>query len=562
MAEKHYISGTAIRNYILKDPLIDWLDMYAPKDLQNPVSEIDEEKYLCTAGNNFERDIVTKLTLLFSKHMVTINDIGREGYTRENFEKTKLAIKQQIPIIEQAVLFNDKNNTCGIADLLVRDDYVNKLVDFHIKLPNYQKENQNAHYYVVVDIKWTTLNMAKGNIHIRNTGRIPSYKTQLYIYNQALSEIQGFNPNMALILAKGYKNIVTSDTFEQYGVIDYTEYDSWVEHETNLALSWITELRERGSEWNPLKPHRWELYPNMSNHYDGKWSQYKYTIAREIGELTLLWNVGFKNRMVAFEQGIYSFKDERCTADKLDIKSELYRNIIDRMIFVNKCDGIMMSYKGTPYLPTLQNEKCKNYFVDFETIDSIVFMIGVGFINNENEWEFQCFKCNEISFSEELRIFNEFNHFTNPDNDPDVENVFYHWSSAEVNNSKQFITRLIENNENRNGLDFYINNEWCDLYKLFIDCGFVINGSFDFKLKNVTNALDNLKLISCQWPTAGPQSGFEAMVMAKNYYSCNENGNENGNEISTMTMIEKYNEIDCKSMCEIYKFLMKLVALC
>ena len=310
----NYISGTAIRNYILKDPLLDWLELYAPTELQNPVGVVDEEEYLCGAGNNFERDIVDKIRSIFPE-MITINKDGRQGYTKLNFEKTKLAMAQKIPIIDQAVLFNDKNETCGIADLLVRNDYVNKLVDHHLYLPTFydttqQDGNVPKHYYVVVDIKYTTLSLTKDNLHIRNTGRIPSYKTQLYIYNTALAEIQGFNPMMALILAKGYKNVISTDTFEQYGVIDFHENDQWVEHETQLAINWMKDLRQHGSSWNPMKPHRWELYPNMSNHYDGKWSQYKRKIAIEIGELTLLWNVGFKNRMYAFQQGIFSFKDE------------------------------------------------------------------------------------------------------------------------------------------------------------------------------------------------------------------------------------------------------------
>ena len=36
-------------------------------------------------------------------------------------------MKQGIPIIHSAPIYNRKNNTYGIIDLLVRSDYINKL---------------------------------------------------------------------------------------------------------------------------------------------------------------------------------------------------------------------------------------------------------------------------------------------------------------------------------------------------------------------------------------------------------------------------------------------------
>ena len=52
------------------------------------------------------------------------------------------------------------------------------------------------------------------------------------------------------------------------------------------------------------------MYPNMTND-DLVWGQVKKIIAKEIGEVTQVCNVGIKERKTLHELGIYSYKDKK-----------------------------------------------------------------------------------------------------------------------------------------------------------------------------------------------------------------------------------------------------------
>ena len=112
-------------------------------------------------------------------------------------------MKQGVPIIHSAPLSNKKNKTYGIADLLVRSDYLNQLVDVPIDLPDGRATKLNTdYYYVVIDIKYQTLKLKSDGLHLLNNNSIRAYKAQTWIYNQALGNIQGYTPSCAYILGR------------------------------------------------------------------------------------------------------------------------------------------------------------------------------------------------------------------------------------------------------------------------------------------------------------------------------------------------------------------------
>ena len=207
---KKRISPSRLANYLLDDPLIDWLELYYKGD-SDKIKE-NKENYLqlyYDGGNHFEDLVMLELKKKFTDKFILINTAKQFGVTNENYKKTIQAMEAGFEIIAQAVLLNDKNNTCGIADLLVRSDFLNKLT----VNPTMSKEEEKIkapflkgdYHYVVIDIKWTTLRLSARSNCINKEGRMPAYKGQLAIYNCALGNIQGYFPNKAYILAKGWK---------------------------------------------------------------------------------------------------------------------------------------------------------------------------------------------------------------------------------------------------------------------------------------------------------------------------------------------------------------------
>jgi len=583
-SRKHlpYISATKLKNYILKDPIIDYFEF-----INNPFSSsssssyqksnsIESSNYLCDLGNQFETNICNELKLKFKDDMIKISTNGRMGYNRENYNKTIKAIKDKIPIIEQAVLYNDKNGTCGIADLLVRNDYINKILNIPIdndEIGLNEIDSDEPISYVVIDIKYTTLELCRDNKSIKNAGRIPSYKTQLAIYNMALAEIQNYLPSKAYILAKSYKSVNgIFNTYDKLGIIDYTGYDNWCDEEIKLAIDWLTDLMTTSSNWDINRPHRWELYPNMCNHYDDNYHNKKLEVSNNINELTLIWNVGFVNRIKAHNLNIFSYKDPRCDSITLGIKNRHNAEIIDNILDINRSDLNYYLIHGNELhnLPNI-NESC--YYIDFETINLninsqrsisirssatssiFVFMIGVGHIVN-NKWVFKTFQTNSLKEIEETRIFNEFINYVG------INKILLHWSNAELSLFNNKINYLKINSSLNESLKLYNNfillNNWFDLCKLFTN-NIVLKGALDFKLKTIAKTLKklnnelnlNLDFLNDIWESSGPQNGFDAMVQAIKFYS---NGNVNLNS-DLNNQIVKYNEHDCKILHSIHMWI-------
>lgn len=85
----------------------------------------------------------------------------------------------------------------------------------------------------------------------------------------------------------------------------------------------------------------------------------------------------------------------------------------------------------------------------------------------------------------------------------------------------------------------------------------VIKGCYNFKLKSVTNALKKNGFIDTSWPDNGVAEGHTAMLKAIDIYKQVDRGtivgDLNGN--SVYKAIIDYNEIDCKAMWDIKRFL-------
>ena len=177
----------------------------------------------------------------------------------ESFESTIKLMKQGIPIIHAAPLKNRYNNTGGTADLIVRSDYLHKLVnecplteeEQHIESPKLGF----PFHYVVIDIKFTTIPLKSDGRHILNSGMFPAYKAQTLIYNNALSYIQGYKPRYSFILGRRWKynnkfgNFNSFECLDKLGVIDYEGVDKDYILKTKSAISWINDVNKNAHKY-------------------------------------------------------------------------------------------------------------------------------------------------------------------------------------------------------------------------------------------------------------------------------------------------------------------------
>lgn len=599
-----WISASKTKNYLLNDPLLDWLEQYylkygygedinksnnnkREKHKEKIYNAIKNEKKMLEntilkKGNEFEKIIYDEIEKkLGSENCIdVITDYRECNITKMN--DTKTYMEQGIPIIRQAVLYNQSNKTYGIADLLIRSDYINKLFDDNIVHISRQDETtgckfSNNYHYRVIDIKWSQMKLCVDGYKILNIDRYPSYKGQIAIYNLALGKIQNFIPPVGYILGKSYKYGCRTDTFigknafGRLGHIQYETYDNKYIEQTKKAIDWYRDMYNNGSRWNIITDPRQELYPNMCNTNDAPYTILKQDIAKKKSEITSLWNVGINSRIHAFTQGIHTWKDDNCNSKTLKIgKGNSF--IIDKLIEINKSKTeLYYPKKIQSNLFNWRNEaEYLDCYVDFETINSVfydedisvenkksinyIFMIGIGYYNFNNEWIFKEFYMDELNNECEIEMMNDFinyitkikNHTMQIKNISNLKLRFFHWSQAETLFLENF------NNKNNNTISGFLSNiEFADLYKLFITEPICINGSLTYKLKDISKSLSQHGFIESKWNNTDISNGLNAMLNGCSYYK--------NKDKEILDKIKLYNEIDCKVMGEITTWMRKFL---
>ena len=591
-----WISATQIHNYIMKDPLLDWLKLYYSQFssshshytyTQNSLSksEYNFTSYIMEQGCIFEKKILKLLTKKFGSHRIA--SIKGETNPRDinKVKDTLKAMKKGYPIIHSGVLHNPKNKTFGIPDLLVRSDWFNYLIDqsplTESMINISAKKLKTNYHYRVIDIKFTSLLLRADGLHLLNSGFFPAYKSQLLIYNQALSELQGYTPNQVYILGRQWKYTSKGEShnnnacFDKLGIIDYSGIDLEYINLTEKALSWIRDVRSPSAKnWNILKYplHRWELYPNMCNGHDYPWHGVKEQIAKETKELTSLWMVGPKNRALALQNDICQWVDKSCTPSSLGIKGEKLSPVLSAIININRDE------KDIKILPkyiknNLNNWKHQDkieFFVDFETCNgavssikklpaaktgTLVFMIGVGYITPDTKiWEMQDFTVDRLTFDEEAKICKEFSTFIlETSKKYGVKQPrCIHWARAEDIMWTEAVDRHDPISDQWKSWKW----DWLDLLAVFKAEPIVIESCMSFGLKDVAKAMKKHGFIETAWDKDSDCiDGQSAMVAACKAHNQARKYGISMRQIDVMKQIVKYNEVDVRVLYEIITYL-------
>ena len=612
----NWVSATKVANYLLNDPVLDWyktyfkklqynnydnksLDIIDVKKITNGVSSNSNNNnslnILFEMGHRFEEKVVEYLKENFpgqiktvQNHYVPLNDY--------NMTLTKQYMQEGVPIIEQAPLYNEYNKTFGVADLLVRSDWVNKIIDSKpispedelLKAPNLT----GNYHYVVIDIKWTTMDLCADGKKIRNSGRFPAYKGQLAVYNAIIGQLQGYTPPTAYILAKSYKYTTRKTTiqgfncFDILGHVSYSDFDESYITSTQKAVEWIRNMRSNGSSWSLIPPSVEELYPNMCNTYDSGYKKQKKFQSDEIKELTSIYMVGHKNRKIGHENGIYRYDDPNCKASKLGIYGKKVAPVVNQMIQMENDKDSSMKIQPRVISNDLYGWQKKidiEFFVDFEMLNTqfytkdinlknskgitdFLFMIGVGYEEN-NKFHYECFYADEITPECENNTVVRFIQFIEDRVSAHMKayNIkdrglcfpkIFHWSPAEKSTLKH-----VENRHNNKLINKLSNVEfdlsvwdktvtWVDFCKVFREEPIILKGVKEgFGLKGIAKQMYKNGWIETQWEDHGPADGLGAMMDACKYYR------DKKTQAQTFINIIKYNYADCKVVWEIVNYL-------
>lgn len=579
----NWVSASKTRNYLLNDSLADWLDLYYKSDNKNNESNMN---LLFEKGNQFEQEVFDYIRKTYKDEVVMICKNRDDFADNSKSQLTEIEMKKGTPIILQAMVINPLNETFGVADMLVRSDYINKLT-INESIPKETKQLKapfltGDYHYIVIDIKWSTIPLCANKKSILNTGSIVAYKGQLAIYNAAIGYMQGLIPSSTYILGKSWKcasqDEYGTNCFDLFGEINYEDFDNKYIEMTSKAVEWVRDVRRDGREWSYTKPHREEMYPNMCVQ-NNKWDSVKKDIAEKTKELTQIWMVGYKNRVFAHENNVYTIDDPNCSSKMMNINGKKTAPIIDKIIKINQNPKtIIVPKKIKNNTNNWKEESAVDFYIDFETFNkcfydtnidiknsansNVIFMKGIGYIDN-NKFKYKCLildSCNEES---ECNMLIEFKNFieervkiymvnNNIKRRSSVTPKLFHWANAE----KTFID--IANRKFNNILDKWLKSiQLVNLCKIFTTEPIIVKGMYNFKLKEVASAMYNNNMITTHWKsnTSNVGDGFTAMMNAVKYYKTNAVNSNNLDPI--IENILDYNYVDCRVLYEITDYLRK-----
>ncbi len=572
-----WVSASATRNFLLRDPLVDWLARYGRthkfmRDDEQP--DYDERlefaPFIMGRGIAFEAAIADYFRTL--SPVLVITDDYRRIRDPEAARETFAAMAAGHPVIHHGVLHDVQTRTYGAPDFLVRSDVLARFFPGGLPLNAPLASSPllgGLYHYVVVDVKFTMLHLLVSG-QVGNGGSSSAYKGELFIYNRALGNTQGYMPETAFLLGRGWEQTskgVTSRVDSAFDRLGQVVMDSVQGAGVDAAVEWVRRVRREGGDWEVLPaPTLPELYPNATVDSDFPWHGAKSIIAKELDELTMLWQVGVDKRDAAVNKGITRWTDRRVTAELLGVTGERTQPTLQAIIEVHQ------DASAPPILPakvTVAEDEWRavpsiEFFVDFETVSNLnddmvnipaqhgqplIYMVGCGHVQN-GDWTFRTFTTATLTEDSEAEMIDawlahmdEVSTAAGGEQPPRV----IHWSAAEPS----FYQTSYDSARARHPRKSWPDLAWFDLLdRVFRAEPVVVRGSLGFGLKAVAKAAYGHGLIETSWGES-KVDGLGAMVGA---WWCDHEARRQHvsmHEIDLMKEIEQYNEVDCKVMMEL-----------
>jgi hypothetical protein len=489
-----------IKNYVMEDQILDWLDLYGEdkgfkKDNEFPDFDINK---------NFANFIKTK-SEEYKKSIKFEGEESVEGSCLEDkIEQTRVYMEKGVKYIKNAVIMDKVNEIYGKCDYLVKEGGV----------------------YRVMIVQYINIKQGKKS-NVLTNGNIKYYKYKLQALSRILKSYCGVRDVNEFNYIMGRNGIYKINQEESDKLLDD-------------AIKWYKKLEKEGSN---LKIDDVLLCPNMTNKNDYPWHNIKKKLAKETNEITLVHNQGPRKRKEYIDQGIRDYKKIKTTG------------LAAKIISINNQDGkegeidFVLPNKVYNNVGEWKNEEYLEFFVDFETLTKVtdkemIFQIGCGYMSNESgdirpKWIYKSFHVNELTDNEEKRILNEWLFYmellkikSRFRSEPKI----FHWSHSEKTNFKKV----------RGKYNLKQELNWVDLLKVFREEPIVVKDALNYNLKNIARALQGNGLINTIWDgTYADGMGVMVSIIL----------NDNIKSVEVMYDVIKYNEIDCKVLCEILSYL-------
>lgn len=508
------IAASELRNWVLEDPLLDWLERYGEEagfvkdtDLPGYVPQADLGVFTRAKGREFESRVFD----LLQERIAFTSIQGAAANEDSAYEATLAAVSAGQPAIWQGLVRDRAHGLFGVPDLIVRGDVLESVV------PGSLGDLDAGHYYVL-DIKYKGLDLNK------NGDLAASHKwdkVQISIYEHALAEMLQREPAPAFLLGRS----LSGSAGKRLGCFSRLGWakpnDPRVLEQIERGIDWLIELEEHGRSWQVSPPSDARLRPNSKNNEDSPWHEAKKSIM-----------------------------------DQLSQPSEAAVLMLPERFEANREEWFEPAHF--------------EFFVDFETFNSMnddfsklplpngkemIFMIGCGH-EEEGEFRFEVWTAENESVEAEAKIIRAWLEHMGKVRmrlAPGAQPRLYHWYRHEP----QEVAKAAE----RSNEEPWSTLPWYDLMdKVFKAQPVTIAGVSGFSIKPIARALSKGGAIDTVWGDSAVGDGIAAMAAAWWCYkeaaargnSPNESALDDGRPL--MAEIEEYNLVDCKVMWELLRY--------
>lgn len=574
-----WIDPRAVRNWVIGDPLLDWLVLHGAgagfqrdDELPGYDPRTDLRLFLEEKAVAFHQAVLDLLT-----ERAAVMRISPRAELGAWTSETREALCAGSPIVAGGLLDDPLRGARCLADLLVRSDLLSSW------FPGAQPASEVTvgapalghadFHYVPVLVRFRAFDITADG-HVSTGSEQLVHAVEGWFHAQALGALQGSRVSHAFLVGRNWRQGEArgTGTLERLARVDVDRWlpqrDCTLGDVARSAAAWLRRLRREGHEWQVLpRPSVPELYPHARNPDDAPWHTAKRRLAEELEELTLLPGMNPDRRRAAHQEGLFRWGEEGVSATSLGVTTPVASAQMEAVLEANRSPSPSVVPKRFSSLPDGWRHPSRvEFFVDFETVTHLeddladlplqggasqIVQIGCGHVDETGDWRFAQWTVDALTLPEERRILDAWmGHMAEVSRaaGSSLRSArVCHWSAAE----RVQLETAYDNARRRHPESDWPAVPWFDLLQDLVRAVPIgVTGAFGFGLKAVAKAMQAGGFIETTWPP-GPTDGLGAMVGT--WRAARETTELSKHPL--MLEIARYNEVDCRAMLEILTWL-------
>lgn len=535
-----WMPATGTRALVFEDPMLVWLDFHGEANgFSRDESQYDFTEFIFEKGRRFEQKWIEEI----APAAIRVCEHPGDSRSQQPLARTLELLEEGAPLIAAPALWWAPERVYGVPDLIVQSDWLRE------RFPSVGLDPGLTNHYVVLDMKFTTkLDSSPKKLDLLN------YSAQVRIYSYILGMLTGAMPRQAFIVCRDRIDVPLA-------VETASGADEPLDADLAKLRDRYLDIKLKGATFSPGTDRRIEL--NLQNDKDAPWHSAKVQIARELrpgGDPCLLYQIGTTQRQQLAEHG-YDSLEALLGEDPGQVPLESCKGLgAAKCPRIRAVLGANRSGDVVPVtLSSLPPEKPVELYVDFEFFNNLnvdfdrqwptlegsemIFMVGVGW-EEAGQWRFEAIIADSEDSAGERGLLDRFGGFlqaqTTRKGTDQASLVLYHWTSAEVWQLRNACDR------HELGVDHPLRSlPWYDIQKeIFLKEPIGVPGTLKYGLKGVATALGLVEWLG------NVADGLGASVAGWKAY-------EEASPLASphMKIVREYNEVDCRALLEIVKWL-------